>query len=275
MSYIYKMLINLNKVVKIEDDEIIRRLQPFGLTRYEAEVYLLLLKYKVLTATKLGEMSKVPITRIYDIAQSLAEKGLIGVVNQNPKQYGILPLKNSFKSLILKKKEEYENEIKRLEKEHIAVMKHVSNMPNSDAPKTQDFVFSINGKRPILKAWHSVFSDTKKEIFILSGDADYTVKELPRFQRMLNKGVDVRMLANAKNLNQIKKVADIGVKVKLSDNALRGFIADRKYLYIPKKFTSATRDEDYSCFFTEHKGMVESLREYFLMKWDAGKDISV
>ncbi len=268
------MLINLHKVVKIENDEITGRLQSFGLTRYEAEIYSLLLMYRVLTATKLGELSKVPITRIYDIAQSLIEKGLIGVVNQNPKQYGIMPLKNSFKNLILKKKEEYENEIKRLEREHSAVIKYVSVRPNSDIPKTHDFVFSVSGKRAIQKAWHSVFSDTKKEIFFLAGDADYTIRELPRFQRLINKGVDVRMLANSKKMDQIKKMADIGVKVRLSNNVLRGFIADRKYLYIPKKFTSATRDEDYSCFFTEHKGMVESLREYFLMKWDGGKEIS-
>lgn len=267
------MLVDMNKAVKIGDDEVVRRLQLFGLTMYEAKVYFLLLKYKNLTASKLGEMSRVPITRIYDIAQLLMEKGLIGVVNQKPKQYGILPLKSSFGNMILKKKGEYENEIRALEKEHAALMKTISAIPNNNVPKTHDFIFLINGKIPIMKTWHSVFSDTKREIFIFSGDADYTVREMPRFQKMLNNGVDVRMLANTKNPEQVRKLAEIGAKIKFSDNVLRGFIADGKYLYIPKKFTSTTKNEDYSCLFTEHKGMVESMREYFLMKWNAGKAV--
>ncbi len=260
-------------MVKIENEEVLSRLQLFGLTKYEAEVYLLLLKYKALSATKLGEFSKVPITRVYDIAQSLIEKGLIGIVNQNPKQYGVLPFKNAFKSLIDRKKEEFEKDIKNIEGEYDGILKYISSLPNQDAPETQDFVYMISGKKAIVKAWHSVLSDIKKEIFIFSGDADYSSTELPRFQRLLNKGVDVRLIANAKNLEQIKMLTGIGVKARLSDNILRGFIADRRCLYVPKKFTSATKEEDYSCLFTEHKGMVESLREYFLMKWETAKEV--
>ncbi len=260
-------------MVKIENEEVLSRLQLFGLTKYEAEVYLLLLKYKALSATKLGELSKVPITRVYDIAQSLIDKGLIGIVNQNPKQYGVLPFKNAFKSLIDRKKEEFEKEIKNIEGEYDGILKYISNLPNQDAPETQDFVYMINGRKAILKSWHSVFSNLKKEIFVFSGDSVWVDEELPRLRRMINRKIDARILANTAITNNVKKAAQIGVKIRLSDNVLRGFVADRKYLYISKKFTSATKDEDYSCLITEHKAMIESIREFFLMKWNEGKEI--
>lgn len=257
----------------MEDEEIMGRLQYFGLTRYEAEIYFLLLRYKVLTATKLGELSKVPITRIYDIAQSLIDKGLIGVVNLNPKQYGILPFKASLRNLIHKKKEEFEREIKTLEKEHNNILKCFSNIPNKNVPKTEDFVYTINGRKAILRAWHTVFSNVKKEIFIFSGDSGWLSSEVFRLKKMLNGGADVRLLANCRDLDKMKEVLEIGVNIRLSDNSLRGFVADKKYLYISKKFTSSTKDEDYSCILTEHRSMVDSLREYFLMKWECGREV--
>jgi len=58
-----------------------------GLKEYEAKVYVTLLLYGPLTSTKLARVSKVPHPRIYDVIESLEEKGLIEISNTKPRKY--------------------------------------------------------------------------------------------------------------------------------------------------------------------------------------------
>lgn len=256
-----------------DNDETISRLQLFGLTKYEAEIYLLLMKHKALRATQIRELSKVPITRVYDTAQSLIEKGLIATVNIKPRHYGILPFEDSFENLISKKREAFTKEIALLKKEHLQIIKDFSKIPNKDMPKTEEFTYTLNGKKAIIRLWHSLLHNAKKEVLIFSGDSSWIDNELPKFRSMMKKKIDIRILSNCKYKDILKKAAKTGVKIRICNSIFRGMIVDGKYLYMSKKFTSTTEDEDYSCLMTEDRGIIEAIKEYFLMKWEITKNV--
>ncbi len=63
------------------------RLSELGLSQYEIETYITLLKSGTLTAKKLVELSGIPHSRIYDVAQRLSEKGLIEIVEEKPRKF--------------------------------------------------------------------------------------------------------------------------------------------------------------------------------------------
>lgn len=256
-----------------KEEEIIENLQSFGLTKYESEVYFLLLKYRVLTVSNLRRLSKVPLTRIYDVAQSLTEKGLIGLINHTPKEYCALPFEDALKTLISAKKAEFSKKIDLLEEQHKNVSKDIASIPEHKMIETKDFIYILNGKKTILRTWHTLFTNATKEVFIFSGDSSWMDSEQPRLKGMIAKKIDVRILANSKNPEILKKAAKIGVKIRLSDNSLRGVVADAKYTYLSKRFSSDMVDEDYSCILIEDKNIIDSIREYFLLKWNAGKPI--
>ncbi len=77
-------------VVPINADRI-RKLTEFGLTEYQARVYLTLLDLGSATASQIPPLSRVPRTRIYATMQQLHEKGLVEILPETPLRYKAVP----------------------------------------------------------------------------------------------------------------------------------------------------------------------------------------
>ena len=71
--------------------ERLRKLLDFGLTEYQARVYLTLLDLGTATASQVSPLSKVPRTRIYATMQQLHEKGLVQILPETPLRYKAVP----------------------------------------------------------------------------------------------------------------------------------------------------------------------------------------
>ena len=77
-------------VVTVNADRI-RKVREFGLTEYQARVYLALLDLGTATASQIPAISRVPRTRIYATMQQLHEKGLVEIVPETPLKYAPVP----------------------------------------------------------------------------------------------------------------------------------------------------------------------------------------
>ena len=71
------------------------RLRQFGLTEYQARVYLALLEIGTATATQIPPHSGVPRTRIYGTMAQLHERGLVEILPEDPLRYKPVPF-NAF-----------------------------------------------------------------------------------------------------------------------------------------------------------------------------------
>lgn len=67
--------------------EVPELLQQVGLTQYEAEAYLALLREGPLTGYELGKRSRVPLPRSYDVLERLSRRGLALVQPGDPPRY--------------------------------------------------------------------------------------------------------------------------------------------------------------------------------------------
>ena len=65
-------------------ESVAKKLQKVGLTEYEAKAYLSLLRDHLNSATKLSEKSGVPRTKIYQVLESLENKGWIRIYSGIP-----------------------------------------------------------------------------------------------------------------------------------------------------------------------------------------------
>lgn len=63
----------------------------YGLTEYQARVYLTLLDLGTATASQMPPLSRVPRTRIYSTMQQLHEKGLVDILPEAPLRYKPVP----------------------------------------------------------------------------------------------------------------------------------------------------------------------------------------
>ena len=69
---------------------VIECLKSLGLTKYEALVYIALLKVVSATASEIHEISTVPRASVYPVLDQLQEKRLISVARSTPKRFAAL-----------------------------------------------------------------------------------------------------------------------------------------------------------------------------------------
>lgn len=67
-------------------------MRGYGLTEYQARVYLALLELGSTTAAAIPAVSHVPRSRVYSVLQQLHEKGLTKVLPERPLRYRPVPL---------------------------------------------------------------------------------------------------------------------------------------------------------------------------------------
>ncbi|WAC04916.1 MAG: TrmB family transcriptional regulator [Methanoregula sp.] len=75
-------------------------LKSLGLTKYEALVYIALLRMNDATATGIHEISGVPRASVYPVLDQLKEKALVSVSQSSPKRFAALPPEEGIRNLL-------------------------------------------------------------------------------------------------------------------------------------------------------------------------------
>ena len=83
-----------------ESARIVAYLKSLGLTKYEALVYIALLRVNGATATEIHEISGVPRASVYPVLDQLTKKELVTVSQSSPKRFAALPPKEGIGNLL-------------------------------------------------------------------------------------------------------------------------------------------------------------------------------
>lgn len=75
-------------------------LKSLGLTKYEAHVYIALLKVASATASEIHEISGVPRASVYTVVDQLLDKGLVSVSQSAPKRFAAYSPEESISKLM-------------------------------------------------------------------------------------------------------------------------------------------------------------------------------
>jgi hypothetical protein len=82
-----------------------RRLQQLGLNAYEARSYLVLLGHPQFKALELAARAHVPRQKVYEILDSLVEKGFAQVVQQKTKLFSAVAPEMAIPAYLLRRKQ--------------------------------------------------------------------------------------------------------------------------------------------------------------------------
>lgn len=138
--------------------ERLKKLEDFGLTEYQARVYLALLEFDVATAGQIPSASKVPRTKIYGIMRQLHDKGLVQIVPETPLKYRAVPFDRFLEKQIKdmrEKAEELDANKDLLSKEFTLGHKK---------PEKQGKFEVLYGRRNVRDRLNKIYSSAKKEI---------------------------------------------------------------------------------------------------------------
>ncbi|WP_292520882.1 TrmB family transcriptional regulator [Methanoculleus sp.] len=90
-------------------NDLIESLRSLGLTKYEALVYIALLRVAGATATEIHETSGVPRASVYPVLDRLVRKELVSVSHTTPKRFDAVPPDRGVRNLMRRIETDAEN----------------------------------------------------------------------------------------------------------------------------------------------------------------------
>src|SRR5256714_10476452 len=101
----------MGELVEVEFQRFWRRLQQLGLNAYESRSYLVLLGHPKFKALELAARSHVPRQKIYEVLDSLVEKGFAQVVQEKTKLFSAVEPSLAVPGFLARKRQALEQEL--------------------------------------------------------------------------------------------------------------------------------------------------------------------
>ena len=135
-------------------------LKSLGLTKYEALVYIALLKLVSATASEIHEISDVPRASVYPVIDQLLDKGLVSVSQSAPKRFAAISPEDAISRLMDKIKKDA----------HFArdSLSQVYKERMNRGLGTEGLIWNIYGIGNIKKRFSDLISGAKQEIRIIA-----------------------------------------------------------------------------------------------------------
>ena len=149
-----------------EIPNITESLKSLGLTKYEALVYIALLKMAGATATEIHEISGVPRASVYPVLDKLIQKNLVSVSHTSPRRFDAMPPEEGISNLLVHIEKNARDAKKTLEK--------VYSHRIGEERGTQELIWSIYGQENIQLRILDLVRNAGKRIIIFSSPSIFT-----------------------------------------------------------------------------------------------------
>ncbi len=193
--------------------EAVEALKSIGLNLYERKLYVALLAKGTATAGELSELSGVPRARVYDVLESLADKGFVIIQQSKPLRYVALSPKEALDRAANVIKEKMKSSLELLQKfKENPVIEQLEKLHQERLEEidSAELVGTVKGKYIIDQHEESILRNSRESIDIITSDEG--LKELYRkyaalLQEAYEQGIKIRILAPITEEN--KKIAEI------------------------------------------------------------------
>ncbi len=235
-------------------------LREMGLNAYEIDAYVVLLEGGKMTAMEISQEASVPYSKIYEVLNSLKQKGWVKSSESRPFKYHPVPPIEAMASTKLRLEDKYQIWESTFAEELQPLYEKQELVERPD-------MLILRGQQAVLAKLEEVLIKATKEIMIAA----------PEFARTIISSADY-LMGNLKKTVGVKimvagKAGDwIFLKRFTSVNELRsrdhmfggGVIADGK-----EAMLFLGEDKPSLVIWSNHLGLVGFAREYFQFLWDS------
>jgi sugar-specific transcriptional regulator TrmB len=235
-------------------------LRKMGLNAYETDTYIALLEGGQLTAMEVSGEAKVPYSKVYEVLNSLKQKGWTKSTETRPSKYYPVPPLEAAATAKHRLEDEYEAWGQCLAEELQPLYEKRELVERPD-------ILILHGQQAILAKLEEVLKNASREIMIAA--PAFTRPLIVLVESPLNgvkKNVIVNLMAAGKisDWQFLKKIAGL-TQLKFRDHMFGGgVIADGKeaMLFLGEEKPSLV-------IWSNHVGLVGFAREYFQFLWDS------
>ncbi|MGD6933165.1 MAG: TrmB family transcriptional regulator [Candidatus Bathyarchaeia archaeon] len=239
-------------------------LHEMGLNAYEIDAYVTLLEGGEMTAMEISEKAQVPYSKIYEVLNSLKEKGWIKSGESRPTKYYPVPPIEATRFTKLRLEDKY------VGWENI-VAENLQPLYEQKEIVERPEMLILRGQQAVLAKLEEMLKMASKEIVVAAPEFAKPIIALadPLFNS-LKKNVNIQFMAAGKREDwvSLKKYTGIN-EVRLRDHMFGGgIIVDGK-----EAMLFLGDDKPNLVIWSAHVGVVGFAREYFQFLWNSSGTI--
>src|SRR5437773_10675416 len=190
---------------EVEFQRFWRRLQQLGLNAYESRSYLVLLGHPKFKALELAARAHVPRQKIYEVLDSLVEKGFAQVVQEKTKLFSAVEPSLAVPSFLARKRQAMEQDLTDQSRAASAVIDDLSAAysEGQGGRGTLDFLRIVTEPAQTAAEYRRMLSEVRSEYLEFSRPP-YAVDPLDEklVKQAGSGGVTCRLLLEASSLNE-------------------------------------------------------------------------
>ncbi len=257
-----------------------RRLQQLGLNAYESRSYLVLLGHPRFKALELAARSHVPRQKIYEVLDSLVEKGFAQVVQERTKLFSAVEPSLAIPGYLSRKREMLEQELVDNGRAGTALIDDLNTLysEGQGGRGTLDFLRIVTEPAQTAAEYRRMLSEVKQEYLEFSRPP-YAVDPLDEqlVKQARQAGVACRLLLESASLDEVhrqrlKDYMSSGVEVRMADSLpMKLALFDSRDGMIALLDPVITRPAWTSVVF-HHEGMGEAMKGLFEVHWRRGRE---
>jgi len=236
-------------------------LREMGLNAYEIDAYAALLEVGEMTAMEISREAKVPYSKIYEVLNSLKEKGWLKSSETRPFKYFPVPPLEAARTTKLRLEDKYQTW-------ENTVAETLQPLYEKRELVERPDMLILRGQQAVLNKLEEVLGKATKEIVIAAPEFARSLIALaePLLGSGLKKNVSVKLMAAGKREEWVflKKYALLN-ELRTRDHMFGGgIIADGK-----EALLFLGEDKPSLVIWSNHVGLVGFAREYFQFLWDS------
>jgi sugar-specific transcriptional regulator TrmB len=243
------------------DENTRETLREIGLNAYEVDAYMALLESGQMTAMEISREAKVPYSKIYEVLNSLKEKGWIKSNESRPFKYQPVPplAATAFTKQRLDDKFQAWEQTVAEALQPLYEQRELVERPD---------ILILHGQQAVLAKHEEVLRNAKKEIMIAAPVfAKPIFASAGQLLTGLKRNVTVKLMAAGES-GEWKPLKSAGInELRVRDHMFGGgVIADGK-----EAMLFLGEDKPSLVIWSNHVGLVGFAREYFQFLWDSSK----
>jgi HTH-type transcriptional regulator, sugar sensing transcriptional regulator len=259
-----------------------RRLQQLGLNAYESRSYLVLLGHPKFKALELAARAHVPRQKIYEVLDSLVEKGFAQVVQEKTKLFSAVEPSLAIPGYLGRKRQTLEQEFNDNRRAGTALIDDLKSLYSGGqgGRGTLDFLRIVTEPAQTAAEYRRMLSEVKEEYLEFSRPP-YAVDPLDEklVRQARTSGVNCRLLLEAGSLDEAHRARlndyeAAGVEVRIADALpMKLAVFDGRDGMIALLDPVITRPVWTAVVF-QHEGMGAAMKGLFEEHWRRGRKLS-
>jgi sugar-specific transcriptional regulator TrmB len=257
-----------------------RRLQQIGLNAYEARSYLVLVGHPRFKALELAARAHVPRQKIYEVLDSLVEKGFAHVVQEKTKLFSAVEPEMAIPAYLERRGQQLEHELAEQSRLGIDLVGDLKSAYSEGqvGKGTLDYLRLVSDPNQTAAQYRKMLADVQREYMEFSRPP-YAVDPLDEqlVKQARRRGVRCRLLIEESALDEqhrarLAEYASLGIEVRqVASLPMKLALFDERHGLAALLDPVVTKPQWTSIVF-EHDGFAEAMRGLFEDRWRHAAD---